>query len=359
MRTRIETGFGVPPLGGIPIKSGPVPVGDSPAGTGSGGQVVEDKPSLRRYPQPFVGSVARRHGRVAHATPRSIAAFTMIEIALSLAVIAFALIAIIGVLPSGMTVQQENREETIVGQDASVFMNAIRNGMQGMDDLTNYVTSITNYVTFYHNSGSPPQKFVNWYNYTNSSIGPGYPITNGLRIIGLLSTPKIVPYIHAGGFLNPLANPEVTNPLGGFWSNHVVAIVRSMSGPSNEKPPQTNQDSLDLAFTYRLISEVVPYENYSTNWFYTHNANGTITTNFAYAAYVQNMQSNSYDLRLTFLWPPQASHPNRQVFRAPILGSYALVTSDAIGLPITLPPNETPNWLYFFQPSVFVQAPYP
>src|SRR5205823_13848329 len=47
-------------------------------------------------------------------------AFTMIEIAISLAVIGFALVAIIGILPTGMNVQKENREETIIGQDASV-----------------------------------------------------------------------------------------------------------------------------------------------------------------------------------------------------------------------------------------------
>ena len=74
-------------------------------------------------------------------------AFTMIEIAISLAVIGFALVAIIGVLPIGMNVQKDNREETIINQDATVFMDAIRNGAQGLDDLTNYVMAITNDVT--------------------------------------------------------------------------------------------------------------------------------------------------------------------------------------------------------------------
>jgi hypothetical protein len=45
-------------------------------------------------------------------------AFTMVEIAISLAVIGFALVAIIGVLPRGLRVQRENREETIINQDA-------------------------------------------------------------------------------------------------------------------------------------------------------------------------------------------------------------------------------------------------
>src|SRR5690348_14533076 len=56
------------------------------------------------------------------------AGFTMVEIALSLGIIAFALVAIIGVMPSGMKVQRENREDTIVNQDASYLLEAIRSG---------------------------------------------------------------------------------------------------------------------------------------------------------------------------------------------------------------------------------------
>src|SRR5437660_5518368 len=78
---------------------------------------------------------------------RAQSAFTMIEIAISLAVIAFALVAIIGILPTGMQVQKDNRQETIVNLDATIFLNAIRNGALGVDDLTNYVYAITNYST--------------------------------------------------------------------------------------------------------------------------------------------------------------------------------------------------------------------
>ena len=77
------------------------------------------------------------------------AGFTIIEIALCLAIIGFALVAIIGVLPIGLNVQKDNREETIINQDAAVWMDAIRNGAHGYDDLTNYVVAITNYVWAY------------------------------------------------------------------------------------------------------------------------------------------------------------------------------------------------------------------
>jgi prepilin-type N-terminal cleavage/methylation domain-containing protein len=70
--------------------------------------------------------------------------FTMVEIAICLAVIGIALVAIIGVLPIGMHTQRDNREETIINQDATVLMEAIRGGARGLDDLTNYVYAITN-----------------------------------------------------------------------------------------------------------------------------------------------------------------------------------------------------------------------
>src|SRR5688572_26841319 len=96
--------------------------------------------------------------------------FTLVEIALSLAIIGFALVAIIGVLPFGLNVQKENREETVVVQDANFFLDAIRTGARGLDDLTNYVDSITNYRTIYRVENEV----------TNLDVGPvifGYTFT--------------------------------------------------------------------------------------------------------------------------------------------------------------------------------------
>src|SRR3954447_22794768 len=95
--------------------------------------------------------------------------FTMIEIALCLAIIGFALVAIIGILPAGMQVQKDNREDTVVNQDAAYWMEAIRNGSVGLDDLTNYVDAI---IT---NNVQVPV--------------PGATYTSGFQIVGLLSTP--------------------------------------------------------------------------------------------------------------------------------------------------------------------------
>ena len=73
----------------------------------------------------------------------------MIEIAICLAIIGIALVAIVGVLPLGMSVQRENREGTIINQDATVLLEAVRTGARGMDDLTNYVYAVTNYWTLF------------------------------------------------------------------------------------------------------------------------------------------------------------------------------------------------------------------
>ena len=70
------------------------------------------------------------------------AAFTMVEIAIALAVIAFALVAIIGILPAGLQVQRDNREETLINQDARLLVEAIKSGGRDIrSDLGRYVVA--------------------------------------------------------------------------------------------------------------------------------------------------------------------------------------------------------------------------
>ena len=71
-------------------------------------------------------------------TRRREQAFTMVEIALALAVIAFALVAIIGILPTGLNIAQLSREESIVNRDGAYLLEALRNGAQGMVDLVDF-----------------------------------------------------------------------------------------------------------------------------------------------------------------------------------------------------------------------------
>lgn len=74
--------------------------------------------------------------------------FTMVEIAIALGVIAFALIAIIGILPIGLQTQRDVREETIVNQDARVLIEAIKTGGRDLySDIGSYVVSTDRIAT--------------------------------------------------------------------------------------------------------------------------------------------------------------------------------------------------------------------
>lgn len=55
-------------------------------------------------------------------------AFTMVEVAMSLAIVAFALVAIIGIMPIGLNVQRDNEQDTIIAQDGAYLLEAIKNG---------------------------------------------------------------------------------------------------------------------------------------------------------------------------------------------------------------------------------------
>lgn len=272
------------------------------------------------------------------------AAFTLVEIALALAIIGFALVAIIGVLPFGLNVQKENREETIVVQEASYFMDAIRTGARGLDDLTNYVDAITNYWSDYAiiaNGGvvttnpvpNPQNNNVSGYAYAAASFNglstPDNVITNGERIVGLLSTPRFVFDF----------SPVHDSPLPtGFRSNYVVAWVRALNGPASEKAPQTNAIVRELSFRYRLVPEIVPFDNVHSEWIdFTavglSEAEVTTRSNAWWIA--RQKQSNLNDVRLLFRWPIDARGNvgnQRQVFRTMVAGT--LQATDHRGLPI-------------------------
>jgi type II secretory pathway pseudopilin PulG len=69
-------------------------------------------------------------------------AFTLIEIAICLAIIAFALVAIIGILPAGLQVQRDNREDTIINQEGTDLLEAIKSGAEGLEDFAKRVDLI-------------------------------------------------------------------------------------------------------------------------------------------------------------------------------------------------------------------------
>ncbi|MCU0771747.1 MAG: type II secretion system GspH family protein [Verrucomicrobia bacterium] len=227
------------------------------------------------------GSAVLRNGFP--APPRAVRTrgFTMVEVAISLAVIGFALVAIIGILPAGLNVQKENREETIINQEASLWMNAIRQGAEGMDYLVDYVDLIEVAVTEYAAAGRPAI-VTNRYQFARGDI------TNGMMITGLLSTPKYLP-----------------SPASGFFSNHVVAYVRAVSGSATEKMPQDNQTVRESAFAYRLTAEVVPFYAHDDRWYDYSGFRAVVgdPTNRASVVYAQGLARNLHDVRLRFEWP--------------------------------------------------------
>jgi prepilin-type N-terminal cleavage/methylation domain-containing protein len=257
--------------------------------------------------------------------------FTMVEIAICLAIIGVALVAIIGVLPIGMRTQRDNREETVINQDATVFLEAIRNGARGTDDLTNYVYAITNSWTLFNADGSFNKVGVNGYSYSGASTTPPYPaapypLNSGTNIIGLLSTPEFTG-------LNFAPTYSLFN---GGYSNHVVAYVRSLSGPAVDKPPQNNPIIQAGAFGYRILCVNAPVAR-DTN---------ALAPSLNYYNYDTQLAASLRELRLTFLWPqlPNGSlGAGRQTFRTMVAGQLTQVFTNG-------------QWLYFYQPQSFTNV---
>ena len=201
-------------------------------------------------------------------------AFTLIEITIALAVIAFALVAIIGILPIGLNVQRDNRAETIIHQDGTYWMEAIRGGARGLDELTNYVEFIVieraNGREIYNNGTFQTPKVP----------GNQKAFFTGYDIVGLLSAT-------ADGM------PE-------YRATNVYALVRSVSGVATEKHGATTtgeSPGLDFAFKYRLniMAESV-------------NRDGDVVvedfnTATGASAPPEPLDTFLYDLRLRFRWP--------------------------------------------------------
>lgn len=275
--------------------------------------------------------------------PRDARAFTLIEIALCLGIIGFALVAIIAVLPRGLDVQKRNREETIIGHDAEVWMSTLRGGARGYDDLTNYVVCITNFWTKYNADYSVFKSDFDYYTVSNSerrSISPrtdDFPLTNGAHIVGLLSTPKFVPG-------SPLYPP--------YQSNYFVAYVRAISGSAVDKAPQKNAVILGDSFTYRMIVENYPYVPVDTNGIcmdcvYTNGLTpAQMVDRTNQALMISMMRSNLNDFRLKFRWPVL---PNGK-----ILNFDATFRAMADGVMVqTNDPDNVNQPLYFVQSSTY------
>src|SRR5438093_13435420 len=76
------------------------------------------------------------------------------EVALCLAGIAFALVAIVGVLPTGFRINKDCNYEALMEREARLLMQAIQSGGVGFDHLTNKFDYIKTKITW-QERGSP------------------------------------------------------------------------------------------------------------------------------------------------------------------------------------------------------------
>ncbi|HEV7927449.1 MAG TPA: hypothetical protein VGR14_19010 [Verrucomicrobiae bacterium] len=288
-------------------------------------------------------------------------AFTMIEIALAIGVIGFALVAIIGILPAGLNVQKDNREDTLISQDAPYFLDAIRNGAvvsnfngvnavnfggpnaatsPSLDFLTNYVQSIK--FVYYVDGAIASNETVTFPNRKSPDL-------TGAEIIGLLSAPQ-------------------TNYNSQFFTSNyfdTIATVRALSGPATE---QNGLNSV-MAFTYQMEVMITPFNSFafsSTNFTAPNLDNNQVMIrsnrwleatplNTAYSPYLTTgagfgtLQYNLFEVRLRFSWPvfPNGSvGPGHQTYRT------------LIAEPL-LPAVANDVNCYFFQPQYFASVPPP
>lgn len=262
----------------------------------------------------------------AMALPNS--AFTMVEIAICIAIIAFALVAIIGVLPTGLQVQKQNREDTIIQQEGAFWIEAIRSGAQGLDYLTNLV-DVIHTETFSQVLGQPGGTLT----MADATYGQGF--RNGRDIVGLLSLPKLLFYTNERG----------QSML--FKSRSTFAFVRAIAGSAIEKVPKN-----DFAFAYRITTELVPFSplaGFNTN-FNVPNlppAEWEARSNAFLRATL--LRQNAYELKVTFAWPVYQSRTgvrvgnNRKTFRTLVGGALWRTNVDYL----------QQRELFFIQPSQF------
>jgi hypothetical protein len=228
----------------------------------------------------------------------------MVEVALSLAVVAFALVAIIGILPTGMTVQKDNREDTLINQELRFWMEAIKNGARGLNDLTNYVEEIRVQPT--NNTPASPYPAV----IVDNTKAPHLTAT---EIITLLSVPKF--------------DFNGTNR----YTNRITARVRAITGPATEQSPATN--TVQSTFRYQMQTEIVPYYPIPRELIRAQLIDAD-TNQSPIRFFNEAVGSNLWDVRIIVRWPVVERGSdwfvgnNRKTLRAQVAGILGTYTNN-------------------------------
>jgi type II secretory pathway pseudopilin PulG len=253
------------------------------------------------------------------ASRRWVRAFSLVEIAISLGVIAVAVIAIMGVLPTGLSVQQDNREDTIINQDANFLLQALANSNTNVTALTNSVDVVRVYTT----------NITNGILFTNFLAGSN---ATAAQLIQALSTPRWFP-----------GNTNVTNL--------VIASIRSFSGTLIEQQA-TNRIARDFAFAYQLTVDISPAQIFGgpTNYTPPLPTPADVVNSNNYVLFKQR-EANLYDVKLTFQWP-LFPDPTGQTLLGRLGSKVKVFRTLMAGQAVALTNGQTR-----FYPSTFFLAP--
>lgn len=213
----------------------------------------------------------------------------MVEIAIAIGVIGFALVAIIGILPAGLEVQRDNRSETIINQDATFWLTAIKSGALDVNELTSYVTNIV-IEDFSTTSGQYEQSPGKIY-----TLGSGY--TTGAEIIGLITS------------------------AASFPDSRALVYCTAISGSAAEKELDPSKRELAFSYIMRVVIDprrapdndpddtALPFDAVAGNAM-------AIEEHFGYPR-----GTSLTEIRLTFLYPfvnDNRSPPRSQTFRTAV-----------------------------------------
>lgn len=242
----------------------------------------------------------------------------MTEIALCIAVIGIALVAIVGVLPSGLNVQRQNREDTLVAQDAQFLIETIRAGAAGIADLTNQV----DFIRWRRTGAEVSEVYFRGPNYYEPLPGTVINLTTSWQVTAILSQPRF----------EFLPNNRVIR-------NEITAQFRTFSGPFTEKAYRSatglpEPARLETALRYMVNVEAVPGPTRPPIMLAAYT--GQAISNNVARQQLQLDQSLN-EIRLTFQWPVFRVGNDFRVgnsektFRTQVVADRQILTTNLLG----------------------------
>jgi len=186
--------------------------------------------------------------------------FTLAEVAIALAIVAFGLVAVLGILPMGVTVTRDNKEDTLIKNDAEYWMNAIRGGPLALEAINHVEWVELNVDGQMFRAEYAPLMYDPWPD--DPSIWPRFDTVDGLPpveyrgtmkqanwrtdVIGWLSTPDVPP---GGGVVVKFAK---IRPFG----NTILDRQFGRKGVNTDGEVVYQNEGGDMTFSYLLQSNI-------------------------------------------------------------------------------------------------------